>query len=206
MERARDLDDLFNTANASVYYKLRVITGDLRGAGTSEPIFLELHGERGSSGQIVMKPPLTRASTVDVMFEVDGDLGRLQHMDVGFVDGAQALTIKGSGWLLDRVETYRIDTSMRRIPKPVVFPCQRWIGESESGSRSGGPLQTLFPLAMELCYPRLGHLAGRTARPAISSSADLVLRAVAAGVPHPDKVPEDHHLNPKPQTPNPKGA
>jgi hypothetical protein len=103
-----------------------------------------------------MNMPLSRASTVDAMIEVSSELGRLQRMEVGFVDAEQALKTKGSGWLLDRIETFRIDNSMRRIPKPVIFPCQRWIGESESGSRSGGPLQTLFPLAMELSYPRLG--------------------------------------------------
>lgn len=84
---------------------------------------------------------LMRASTVELMVESEVDLGRLQRMEVGFVAGEEALKIKGSGWLLDRIETYRIDATMRRIPKPVIFPCQRWIGESESGSRSGAPLQ-----------------------------------------------------------------
>jgi hypothetical protein len=186
MERSRDLDDLFETT--TVFYKLRIITGDLRGAGTTEDMFVEMHGDDGSSGRKVLKMPLTRASTVDVMIKVSGDLGRLQRMEVGFVDAEHALKTKGSGWLLDRIETFRIDNSMRRIPKPVIFPCQRWIGESESGSRSGGPLQTLFPLAMELSYPRLGALAGAPRRTSASASADMTLCAVAAGVPHPDKV------------------
>ena len=155
MERSRDVDDLFDAA--TIFYKLRIITGDLRGAGTTEEVFIELHGDNGSSGRTVLKMPLSRASMVDAMIEVSSELGRLQRMEVGFVDAEQALKTKGSGWLLDRIETFRIDNSMRRIPKPVIFPCQRWIGESESGSRSGGPLQTLFPLAMELSYPRLGE-------------------------------------------------
>lgn len=158
MERHRDLDDLFADAGPE-YYKLRITTGDLRGAGTTEQVFIELHGDNGSSGQRIIEVSLERASTVETLLEVKGDLGRLQRMEIGFFKGEEVLKIKGSGWLLDRIETYRIDNSMRRIPKPIIFPCQRWIGESESGSRSGGPLQTLFPLAMELSYPRLGSLA-----------------------------------------------
>jgi protein phosphatase PTC7 len=167
---------------APVFYKLRITTGDLRGAGTTEQVMIQLHGDSGSSGRHVIQAPLNRAETVEVVCEVHGELGRLQRMEVGFVDPESALQVKGSGWLLDRIETYRIDNSMRHMPKPVIFPCQRWIGESESGSRSGGPLQTLFPLAMELTVPRTPSKA------AGASSADITMCAVAAGVPHPDKV------------------
>jgi hypothetical protein len=52
MQRSRDLDDLFDAA--TVFYKLRIITGDLRGAGTTEEVFIELHGDNGSSGRKVM--------------------------------------------------------------------------------------------------------------------------------------------------------
>jgi len=179
--QASDLDDLF-LDTAPVFYKLRITTGDLRGAGTNEQVMIQLHGDSGSSGRHVIQAPLNRAETVEVMCEVHGELGRLQRMEVGFVDPESALHVKGSGWLLDRIETYRIDNSMRHMPKPVIFPCQRWIGESESGSRSGGPLQTLFPLAMELTVQRTPSKA------AGASSADITMCAVAAGVPHPDKV------------------
>ena len=134
--RARDLDDLFEEQQP-VFYKLRIITGDLRGAGTTEQMFIELHGDFTSSGRLLVPTPLNRATTVESMCRVHGELGRLQRMEVGFVDPENATKNTGHGWLLDRIETYRIDTSMRRIPKPVVFPCQRWIGTSESGSRSG---------------------------------------------------------------------
>ena len=136
MVRARDLDDLFEEQQP-VFYKLRIITGDLRGAGTTEQMFIELHGDFTSSGRLLVPTPLNRATTVESMCRVHGELGRLQRMEVGFVDPETATKNTGHGWLLDRIETYRIDTSMRRIPKPVVFPCQRWIGTSESGSRSG---------------------------------------------------------------------
>ena len=48
-------------------------------------------------------------------------------------------------------------------------------------------VQTLFPLAMELSYPRLGALTGRS-RQAYATDRASTLCAVAAGVPHPDKV------------------
>ena len=41
--RASDLDDLFADPRPSVTYKLRIITGDLRGAGTSEEIMIQVH-------------------------------------------------------------------------------------------------------------------------------------------------------------------
>ena len=151
MERARDLDDLFDEA-PSVFYKLRITTGDLRGAGTTEEVFIELHGDTNSSGQQVVNVPLTRASTIEIMYKTT-ELGRLQRMEVGFLNPEVALKTKGSGWLLDRIEIMRIDTSMRRIPKPVIFPCQRWIGESESGSRSGGPPTDSFSFGYGTLIP-----------------------------------------------------
>eukprot|EP00960_Hanusia_phi_P013672 401086-Hanusia_phi.AAC.1 len=64
------------------YYKLRIHTGDLRGAGTNEPVYVRLHGENGSSDQIPLHVELQRAMTVEAIMKVQGDLGILERMEV----------------------------------------------------------------------------------------------------------------------------
>eukprot|EP00960_Hanusia_phi_P023449 692165-Hanusia_phi.AAC.1 len=64
------------------YYKLKIHTGDLRGAGTSEPVYVRLHGENGSSDQIPLHVELQRAMAVEAIMKVQGDLGILERMEV----------------------------------------------------------------------------------------------------------------------------
>ena len=170
------------------YYKLRIHTGDLRGAGTNERVYVRLHGENGSSDQLPLAVELQRAMTVEAILKVQGDLGILERMEVGFVNAEEAEKKQGAGWLLDRVEVTRIDGEGRHFPKAVIFPCQRWIGQSESGSRSGKSVQALFPMSTEQSYPWRWGANERPVWRKHAGSGDLSLCSVAAAVPHPNKV------------------
>eukprot|EP00286_Rhodomonas_abbreviata_P001550 CAMPEP_0181291660 /NCGR_PEP_ID=MMETSP1101-20121128/2087_1 /TAXON_ID=46948 /ORGANISM="Rhodomonas abbreviata, Strain Caron Lab Isolate" /LENGTH=338 /DNA_ID=CAMNT_0023396069 /DNA_START=145 /DNA_END=1158 /DNA_ORIENTATION=- len=172
-----------------VTYRIWLQTGDLRCAGTTEQLYVVLHGMEGSSHKLILSQHCGRASAVEEMLYVDTELGRLQSMEIGFVDPAGAESTPGGGWLLDRVEVTLLDETKVPPPKPVVFPAMRWLGQSESGSRSGPGKQVLFPMATEQFYPwRWGPNATPKWGHHRASLNDVVLTAVAAAVPHPDKV------------------
>lgn len=71
----------------------------------------------------------------------------------------------GSGWFVDRVEVAELGARERRAgPAELVFPCMRWIGRSESGSRSGPGIQVRATRAVRAACGRRGRRGRGAAR------------------------------------------
>ena len=80
-----------------VNYKISIITGDRRGAGTDSQVFVQLFGENGESMQNNMEGDFDRGSTVICGIQ-SLDLGNLEKIRVGHNN-----TGWGPGWFLDKV-------------------------------------------------------------------------------------------------------
>eukprot|EP00048_Salpingoeca_helianthica_P011487 m.165366 g.165366 ORF g.165366 m.165366 type:complete len:558 (+) comp15231_c6_seq5:1553-3226(+) len=107
-------------------YRLYVMTGTERGAGTDANVKLILFGECGDSGEHTLAESSTHRNKFESgqtdVFEVRcADLGRLAKIRV-WHDNAGL----GASWFLDRIEVVEDDTTSK-----YVFPCGRWLSKSE---------------------------------------------------------------------------
>lgn len=121
-----------NPGQKQFLYKVQVVTGNVRGAGTSASAFLKLLCSNGESRvfQVAENMGFERGTVETFKLPVDRDLGAVKTV---FVRRAKTgVSETGAGWFLDKV--------LVRGPSGelVSFPCKQWLGDSEEGDVQGG--------------------------------------------------------------------
>jgi hypothetical protein len=115
-------------------YRIMVITGNVRGAGTDADVFITIVGEKGKVDRELLsnnKDNFERGR-VDNFGVQTTDLGELKSITIGH-NGRGF----GSAWFLDKVFIINDKTE-----KKWVFPCNRWFAKNED---DGKIERTLFP-------------------------------------------------------------
>lgn len=114
-------------------YTVKIVTGNLRGAGTHSQATIQLIGSNGTSERILIGGDLTgvlgRGSTRTITVPVPQHIGTIRRV---FVEKQRESSSAGEGWYLQLVEVE--DSTGERT----VFPCNAWLGESDCGMMSGG--------------------------------------------------------------------
>uniref|UniRef100_F7CL93 Lipoxygenase homology PLAT domains 1 n=1 Tax=Ornithorhynchus anatinus TaxID=9258 RepID=F7CL93_ORNAN len=110
----------------STTYTVSVKTGDKKNAGTDANVFITLFGTEDDTGLTLLKSSKTNKNKfergkIDVFTVETVDLGELRKIRIGHDNMG-----KGAGWFLDWVE---VDAPS--LGKCLVFPCGRWLDQSE---------------------------------------------------------------------------
>lgn len=118
-------------------YRIQVVTGDVRGAGTQAPAVITIYGESGQSQDINIghdndEQGFERGSMKLYECNVESELGPLKRVHVEQLQ--PSVTDTGSGWYLDRVEVTSPGGQL------TVFPCHSWLGKNDAGDISGETL------------------------------------------------------------------
>ena len=132
--QAQALVDQAASEPAPTTYRIEVVTGDVRGAGTQAPAIVTLYGESGNSADYIVgnetdETGFERGSSKKYEFNIDNDLGILKRIHVEQCQ--PSVTDTGSGWFLDKIEVVAPDG------QHVTFPCHSWIGKNDAGDISG---------------------------------------------------------------------
>lgn len=113
------------------FFKVRIITGNVRGAGTRAGIRLQLIGTRGESEPAVISQDrgFAQGSVKDCILPVETDIGALRMVRVEreIADGSLA----DESWFLDKLLVE--DQSGHQL----CFPCMQWFGLSACGQIAG---------------------------------------------------------------------
>jgi protein phosphatase PTC7 len=171
---------------ADATYRVEVVTGDVRGAGSPEPATLTLVGEGGAS-----EAHLLGGADADAGFERGSrkayalycrDLGSLRRVEVEqLATGAEAATAEAAtGWFLDRVEVAGPGGARW------TFPCGAWLGRAGDGSAAGVARRALAPA--DRCLVGGGTLHQHGARAARRLAVPLAVAVAGFAIPHPEKV------------------
>lgn len=115
-------------------YRIQVVTGDVRGAGTQAPAIITLYGESGGSSDYIVgneqdESGFERGSSKKYELNMETDLGPLKRIHVEQCE--PSVTDTGSGWFLDKIEVTGPNG------QTVMFPCYSWIGKNDAGDISG---------------------------------------------------------------------
>ncbi|BDA46553.1 Protein phosphatase PTC7 homolog fig at C-terminar half [Coccomyxa sp. Obi] len=158
-------------------YKVDIITGTVRGAGTHAPAVVQLVGAEGVSAEYVLgndqdEYGFERGSRKVYELDIGTELGTLQRVKVQQVPASVAEL--GSDWYLDRIEVTGPEGVCWR------FPCDAWFGRTEGDDYTGVMERTLTASEVQpVAAPR------RLATP-------LAVSASAVALPHPEKVGAGH--------------
>ena len=160
-------------------YVLRVVTGELRGAGTSKSVYVTLVGTGGQTRETELlvegaegyeEPELVTGSTVEFTLDLAQDVGDIKWVTVRRDEPRSMDT--DTGWYLDTLELTGPDGATLN------FPCQAWFGESQCGGFDGPNERSLPPCAVP------------TFTEYHSVLEPLTLKSSAVAIPHPNKVLE----------------
>jgi len=150
-------------------YKVTVITGNLRGAGTHSPAWIQLIGQNGMTAKYQLGETdgggFERGTTKSFTIDVPKDLGPLRRIHIE--KRRDRGTILGEGWYLQQVE---VEGPGR---ERTVFPCNSWLGESDCGGYVGAIERNLLPAA---------HT-----KP-VDQYQPVHVQASGMSIPHPEKV------------------
>eukprot|EP00727_Mastigamoeba_balamuthi_P014651 m51a1_g9811 hypothetical protein (3258) ;mRNA; f:1837959-1852861 len=139
-------------------YVVATQTGELCDAGTTEEVYVVLHGAGGVSterlrltlGEAAQELPFGRGAR-DVFRVTAADVGDVESIEVGFCGPADQ---SSDGWLLEWVEVARQPS--QRLPTR--FPCHRWLDSNEADGQTAVTLRG-FP-RQELCAYALVFVTG----------------------------------------------
>lgn len=93
--------------NALIPYEIKIITGDVRGAGTDANVYIELHGRtdkhskdsEASSGRIALEDGKFERGKIDVIHtEIGAMISPLTYVTIGHDNKGAA-----AGWYLEEV-------------------------------------------------------------------------------------------------------
>jgi protein phosphatase PTC7 len=177
-------------------YRVKILTGNRRGAGTDAQIFATIVGTRADSGERKLEPklatsqpfepkmtsgtsePFERNTWTEFELSVPGGLGEVKQVRIGHRDESE-------GWYLSRILIEPISTiAGEGEPKePAIattFHVHKWLGQSESGGLSGPSYITCEVTETALVASTMANPPpmGRTLR----------LRSGCMALPHPEKV------------------
>ena len=115
-------------------YRVQVVTGDVRGAGTQAPAVITIYGESGQSRDIDIghdqdESGFERGSIKYYDCNIEQELGALKRIHVEQLE--PSVTDTGSGWYLDKIEVTSPSGQL------TVFPCYSWLGKNDAGAISG---------------------------------------------------------------------
>lgn len=114
-------------------FTLQVFTGDRRGASTNANVSVSLVGSLAEAGPYHLVGDFKRATMQSFYVESERAIGSLQRVRIG-----HDATDVGSGWFVDKVVV-----ESHANGQIAAFPCERWLGESDSGGASGPCVQEL---------------------------------------------------------------
>lgn len=121
--------------SSSIQYKIRIITGNVRGAGTSANIRLRLIGVDAESPSFLLRkdrgfPP---GSVETELVQVDRPLGalRMVHVQRGESGTREDDDEDDTNWFLDKLLIQDSNGAQH------CFPCMQWFGTSQCGSIKG---------------------------------------------------------------------
>lgn len=136
-------------------YRIEIVTGDVRGAGTQAPAIVTLHGESGDSSEFVVgneeENGFERGSSKMYELNIERDLGPLKRIHIEQCE--PSVTETGFGWFLDKLEVTGPNG------QTVTFPCHSWIGKNDAGDISGTTVQHRqhLPFAAVHCSAFVSH-------------------------------------------------
>ncbi|XP_075875519.1 lipoxygenase homology domain-containing protein 1 [Nelusetta ayraudi] len=112
------------TQPTGIVYKVQIVTGNIRGAGTNSKIHIVMNGTKGmkNSGKIFLVGGKFERNLTDIFnVEVAALLSPLGRVTIGHDnDGVSA------GWYCDKVVVYCPFTGLEQT-----FPCGKWLDEKE---------------------------------------------------------------------------
>ncbi|KAL6757479.1 hypothetical protein V8C86DRAFT_2623890 [Haematococcus lacustris] len=148
-------------------YKVTVVTGNLRGAGTHSPAWVQLIGSNGSTERYMLgdEDTFERDTAREFTLPVPKNIGQLRRVHIQKRRQPQAL---GDGWYLKHVEVSGPGGDS------VVFPCNAWLGESDCGGYNGPNERNLLPAALQ--------------SPVVEYPEPVKLTASGMAIPHPEKL------------------
>lgn len=115
-----DADD----ENVADFFKIEVVTGDRRGAGTDANVFIELVGSKGASGTKKLDARASdfeRGNTDEFRVECSTALGELTKMRIGHDNSGWS-----AGWFLERVMVLN-----ERTGQQYSFIANKWFDKKE---------------------------------------------------------------------------
>lgn len=114
-------------------YRISVITGNVRGAGTPSMAWVQLMGTAGESEKYEVgnssEEGLMRGSKVTFEVQVPRDIGALRRVLIQRDKGSYSDS--GDGWYLDAIEVDGPHGAHYH------FPCHAWFGQSDCGGFAG---------------------------------------------------------------------
>lgn len=149
-------------------YKIKVITGRRRGAGTPDAVSLAIIGTNATTESMLLDTGdsgFERGSEVVFTLPVRKDLGTLRRLHI-----SKSMPMDhepGHGWFLRQIE---VTTA---AGETTIFPCNSWLGNSDCGAYQASCERNLLPAATELIQ---GHHEA------------VHVTAAGMAIPHPDKI------------------
>uniref|UniRef100_A0A7S3VT51 Protein phosphatase n=1 Tax=Dunaliella tertiolecta TaxID=3047 RepID=A0A7S3VT51_DUNTE len=149
-------------------FVVKVVTGNLRGAGTTAPASIQLIGTHGSTQRFALgdreSELFTRGSCHSFDIPVGKEIGQLRRVNI---EKCKLVNAMDEGWYLQHVEV------QGPSGEKMLFPCNAWLGQSDCGSYDGPNERNLL----------LAHHGKPVENPAPVSIA-----ASGMAIPHPEKV------------------
>ncbi len=109
-------------------YRVTVVTGTARGAGTDADVYITLIGDADSTPELVLdgaSNDFERSATNTFQLHAI-DVGTLQRIRIRHTN-----TGIGAGWLLDHVRIRNEGTGVE-----ATFPCGRWLATDEDDGQT----------------------------------------------------------------------
>ena len=122
-----DVNDSGLIASDALPYKLSVVTGDVRGAGSTTPVVVTLYGDDDSCSESHViggeeNQAFERATKSQYVL-YSKSLGRLRRIVIEQLPGKRGRSDSDTAWYLDRIEVHCPDGHR------YAFPCSSWFGK-----------------------------------------------------------------------------
>lgn len=161
-------------------YRIDVVTGDVRGAGTPEPALVTMYGEFGHSASHVIgaeeKCHGFERGSRKTYYIYSSNLGKLRRLLLQLGPNGSSTN---AGWYLDRVEVTTPEGTR------YVFPCGAWLGRSESENEAFGQVAGCEERNLIPMDSRRSSISDPSYRPL---SRPLLIDSSGFSLPHPEKV------------------
>ncbi|XP_063067192.1 lipoxygenase homology domain-containing protein 1-like [Engraulis encrasicolus] len=112
------------TLSTGITYNVKVMTGDVRGAGTNSKIHLVMYGKKGmtNSGKVFLEGGTFERAQTDIFnVEICTLISPLSRVTIGHANVGISC-----GWHCEKVTVYCPFTGIEQV-----FPCSQWLDEDE---------------------------------------------------------------------------
>eukprot|EP00736_Rhodelphis_marinus_P000918 Rmarinus@m.27357 len=117
------------TADPTTYYRVVVMTGRVRGAGTDANVFISLFGENGSLSKQELESRVEdfeKGSVDEFRLKSDTKLGEISHIVVEHDNSGDS-----AAWYLEKIMISEVD-EFGDASDRWVFPCKEWLDKPET--------------------------------------------------------------------------